>query len=109
MTAAEKVLEVLKTRLGDVGDEQAALLDIERARVTLLCYCNIPLSAEMPAGLFEAWCIAAEQQLNGAADGVSSISEGDVSVTFGTPARNYMGQGIGDWKVIANRFRQTAI
>ena len=109
MTAAKKVLEVLKNRLGDIEDEQAALIGIERARVTLLCYCNIPLSAEMPEGLFEAWCIAAEQQLNGAADGVSSISEGDVSVTFGAPARNYMGQGVSDWKIIANRFRQTAI
>ena len=109
MTAAEKVLEVLKNRLGDVEDEQAAMLDIERARVTLLCYCNIPLAAELPAGLFEAWCIAAEQQLCGASEGVSSISEGDVSVTFGAPARSYMGQGNSDWRIIANRFRQTAI
>ena len=109
MTAAEKVLEVLKTRLGDIENEMAAMLDIERARVTLLCYCNIPLSADVPPGLFNAWCIAAEQQFTGAENGVSSISEGDVSITFGSPARSYLGQNETDWKIIAMRFRQRAI
>lgn len=109
MTAAERVLEVLKTRLGEIENEMAAMLDIERARVTLLCYCNIPISADVPPGLFSAWCIAAEQQFTGALDEVSSISEGDVSINFGEPSRSYMGQGETDWKIIANRFRQTAI
>lgn len=110
MTAAEKVLETLKTRMGEVENEQSVMLDIERARVALLCYCNIPTAAEVPPGLFEAWCIAAEELLvSGGTGGVASVSEGDVSVSFGQPSRSYMGQNQTEWKIIANRFRQTAV
>ena len=83
------------------------MLEIERARAALLCYCNIPLSADVPPGLFNAWCIAAEEMVCGS--GAASVSEGDVSITFGNPARNYIGSGETEWKMIANRFRRTAI
>ena len=109
MTDAKSVLEALRIRLGEIESEEAALLDIERARVTLLCYCNIPLTAQMPQGLFEAWCIAAEEQLSGVSGGIASISEGDVSISFGKNGASDKGQGQYDWKTTANRFRQLAV
>lgn len=104
--SANLVLETLKTRLGENADEQQLVLDIERARVMLLCYCNIPLNAEMPEGLFEAWCMAAEQIASGAMGEVSSISEGDVSVSF---KKDSFGNGTCGWRTIADKFKRMAV
>ncbi len=96
----------MKERLGEDENEQALLLDIERARVMLLCYCNIPLGAEMPQGLFEAWCIAAEELFYGTAGRAASISEGDVSISFKKDGAD--GAALG-WKTIADRFKRILV
>ena len=97
------MIEALKLHIGvDAEDEQLALA-VESARVMLLCYCNIPLNAEVPQGLFEAWKLAAEQVLAGAVGEVSSISEGDVSIAFKKDAEASSTLG---WKTIADRFRR---
>ena len=103
---ADKVLEVLKARQNNDADENKLTADIERARVMLLCYCNIPLNAEMPQGLFEAWCMAAEQLSDGVSGDIASISEGDVSIAF--KKQGCEADGL-DWKCIADRFRRMAV
>ena len=103
---AQTVLQRLKEReqLPDISDE-AALSMIEAARVQLLGYCNIPLCAEMPEGLAEAWCsLAARLSADGYSQGVSSVSEGDVTVKFcGSD------DALGGCKAIADRFRRLGI
>ena len=103
LNGADKVLEVLKARLGEDKTDDLLAADIERARVMLLCYCNIPLVADMPQGLFEAWCMVAEQYASGMGE-VSSVSEGDVSITFKKSGEETLG-----WKTIADRFKRMAV
>lgn len=103
---AQTALRRLKERelLSDISDD-TALSVIEAARVRLLGYCNIPLNAEMPEGLAEAWCsLAAELAGNGYSQGVSSVSEGDVTVKFCGD-----GDSLGGCKAIADRFRRFVI
>lgn len=97
---------MLKARLGEDIDENRLALDIERARVLVLGYCNIPLNAEMPDGLLEAWCMAAEQLFEGDMGGIASISEGDVSISFKKEGSDAGGLG---WKAAANRFRRMVL
>jgi|GEM_PF-6450137 len=105
LNGADKVFEALKAHLGEDADAEQLALDIERARVMLLCYCNIPLNAEMPQGLFEAWCMAAEQTATGSMRDVASISEGDVSVAF----KKGDTDGSLGWKTVADRFKRMAV
>ena len=100
MGDADAILEALKVSLGNIENEQQAALMIERARVMVLCYCNIPLNAKMPEGLFEAWEIAAEQLVSGDMGVASAISEGDVSIKFENSGKCF------DWKLIADRFKR---
>lgn len=103
---AQSVLQRLKEReqLPDISDD-TALSMIEAARVALLGYCNIPLCAEMPEGLAEAWCsLAARLAADGYSQGVSSVSEGDVTVKFCKSD-----DALGGCKAIADRFRRFVI
>lgn len=81
----QAVLKELKVRLQMDGvSEEAAFSMIEAARLRLLEYCNIPLSARVPEGLFEAWCsLAAQMITDGYCGSAVSVSEGDVAVKFG--------------------------
>lgn len=106
MMDAQTVLQRLKERemLPDISDDTALSL-IEAARVMLLGYCNIPLCANMPDGLEEAWCsLAARLSADGYSQGVTSISEGDVTVKFAGGEDSLSG-----CKAIANRFRRFCV
>ena len=106
MNSADKIIEALKMRLGEESDDGQLALAVESARVMLLCYCNIPLNAEMPQGLYEAWKIAAENAACGNMGNVASISEGDVSISF---KKDVSGSGELGWKTIADRFKRMAV
>ena len=103
---AQTVLQRLKERemLPEISDETALSL-IEAARVMLLGYCNIPLCAKMPEGLAEAWCsLAAKLSADGYSQGVTSISEGDVTVKFAGCE-----DALDGCKAMADRYRRFSI
>ncbi len=102
---AETVLARLKERELLCGaSDTAALSLIEAARVRLLGYCNIPLKAEMPEGLAEVWCsLTALLLADGYPLGVTSVTEGDVSVKFGG------GETLSGCLAQADRFRRMVL
>jgi len=60
---------------------------INQAKDTILSYCNIPLKAQMPDGLFYAWTEIAWGTAQGTltVDGtgaIKSVSEGDTTITY---------------------------
>lgn len=81
---AEIILNRLKERglAGEMSDEEI-LPFIEEARIRLLGYCNIPIKAKMPEGLYEVWnAIAIRLLTDGELREVASVSEGDITVKF---------------------------
>ena len=106
LNGADEIIEALKIRMGEDADIEQIAAAVESARVMLLCYCNIPLNAEMPKGLYQAWIIAAEQSAAGNIGDVASISEGDVSVSFKKSGAD--GDTLG-WKTVADRFRRMTV
>nr|DAJ95976.1 MAG TPA: head to tail adaptor [Caudoviricetes sp.] len=84
---------------------------ILQAKDTILAYCNIPLAADMPDGLFYVWVELAYATLNSAVATqgtgiVKSIAEGDTTVQFETGAEQADTKPPTDYRSILNRYRR---
>lgn len=88
------------------ASEKQALSCAEQARVQLAAYCNLPQSAPLPDGMFYGWltltAVLISEMEDTSAGTVSSISEGDISVSF-----NQRGESLPPLcKAVADRFRR---
>lgn len=100
------VLNELVLRGKAVGDEPAALSYIAQAEESIKAYCNLPT---VPEGLFFAWVEVASYLISsggGGGDNVASISEGDTSISFRSPAEQ--SDIISGFKPLLNRYRRMA-
>ena len=85
---------------------------ITQAKDSILSFCNIPLAANMPDGLFYPWVeigYSFSQGGNMTSGGmaVKSISEGDTSITYGSAESGSVeGSSAVDYTSILNRFRR---
>lgn len=100
------VLNELVMRGKAVGDAPAALSYIAQAEESIKAYCNLPA---VPDGLFYAWVEVASCLISsggGGGDNVASISEGDTSITFRSPAEQ--SDILSGFKPLLNRYRRMA-
>lgn len=86
---AEWVRRGYLTHTESMARKEKHLSYIDQAKESILNYCNIPVRANMPDGLFYAWVEigwAAETAETGQSgtDAVKAITEGDTTVTFAT-------------------------
>lgn len=85
---------------------------IEQAKDSILAYCNIPLKASMPDGLFFAWVEISYATSKGAtmiqgSGAIKSISEGDTTVTYDVGTTVVKGDAVSiDYTAILNRYRR---
>lgn len=85
---------------------------IEQAKDSILAYCNIPLKASMPDGLFYAWVEISYATSKGAtmiegSGAIKSVSEGDTTVTFDVGTAVVKSNTVSaDYTTILNRFRR---
>ena len=75
------------THSESMAEKEKHLSFIDQAKEAILNYCNIPVKADMPDGLFYAWVeigwTAESSSSSGQAVGtVKAITEGDTTVTF---------------------------
>ena len=94
-----------------IENEQQYISFIEQAKDSILAYCNIPLKANMPDGLFFAWVEVAWATSKGTisiegSGAIKSISEGDTSVTFDVGTKIETTNVSVDYTAILNRFRR---
>lgn len=106
-----KVRGYIPTGLSD-EEEERYLSYIYQAKDAMLSYCNIPLAAEMPDGLFYPWVEISYSSSKGAnllqgSGAVKSVTEGDTTITFDVgavqPGENTV---FVDYSAILNRFRR---
>ncbi len=103
---ANDVLNELVLRGKAVGEGPAALSYISQAAESIKAYCNLPT---VPEGLFYAWVEVASCLISsggGGGDNVASISEGDTSITFRSPAEQ--SDILSGFKPLLNRYRRMA-
>ncbi|HWP51802.1 MAG TPA: hypothetical protein VN626_08915 [Clostridia bacterium] len=78
----------------------------EQARLQLAAYCNLPESAPLPDGLFYGWLTLTGALLSLRADGaagrVTSVSEGDRTVSFSKESEGLPAA----CKAVADRYRK---
>ncbi len=78
----------------------------EQARLQLAAYCGLPESAPLPDGLFYGWLTLTGTLLSARADvgagRVTSISEGDRTVSFSQPCEGLPPE----CKAVADRYRR---
>lgn len=115
MKTAQDVLDEWVLR-GYITAEQAADLKytsyINQAKDSILSYCNIPLAAQMPDGLFYAWVEIGWATANGAtmvqgSGAIKSVSEGDTKIDYDVGTTVVKGSTVtADYTTILNRFRR---
>ena len=91
-----------------IENEQQYISFIEQAKDSILDYCNIPLKANMPDGLFFAWVetawLTSNSTISNEGSGaIKSISEGDTSISFDVSQKSKV---YADYTTILNRFRR---
>ncbi len=86
---------------------------IEQSKDSILAYCNIPLKANMPDGLFFVWVEMSYSASKGVTlieggGAIKSISEGDTTITYdvGTSVVKDNSTVVVDYKSILNRYRR---
>ena len=103
---------------GYITAEQAKSPDkyisyINQAKESILGYCNIPLNAQMPDGLFYPWVEIAWSTAQGMTSvegtgAIKSISEGDTTITYDVGTTVIQNKTILDYTAILNRYRRIA-
>lgn len=84
---------------------------ISQAKDAILSYCNIPLNAQMPDGLFYPWVEIAWNAAQGTTSlqgtgAVKSISEGDTTVTYDVGTKVIKHDAMLGYTSILDRFRR---
>lgn len=84
---------------------------IAQAKDAVLAYCNIPLRAPIPDGLFYPWVEIAWGMSNGTvtvegSGEIKSISEGDTSITFDVGTSVTKTTTTVSYNAILNRYRR---
>lgn len=84
---------------------------ISQAKDAILSYCNIPLSAQMPDGLFAPWVEIAWKTAQGTTTvqgtgAVKSVSEGDTTVTYDVGTKVVKQEVMLNYTSILDRFRR---
>ena len=86
---------------------------ISQAKDAILSYCNIPLKADMPDGLFYPWVEIAHSTAQGfsAIQGsgeIKSVSEGDTTITYDVGVTTVTNNAMVDYMSTLNTFRRIA-
>lgn len=94
------------------ADRGRYLSFIQQAKESILSYCNIPLAAPMPDGLFYPWVEIGWATANGAtlvqgSGAVKSMTEGDTTITYDVGTTVVKGNTVTvDYSTILGRFRR---
>lgn len=84
---------------------------IDQAKQSILAYCNIPLAAPMPDGLFYPWVEISWATANGmttmqGTGAIKSVSEGDTTVTYDVGTTVVKNDAMISFASILNRYRR---
>ncbi|WP_312645366.1 hypothetical protein [Hydrogenoanaerobacterium sp.] len=84
---------------------------INQAKDSILSYCNIPLKAQMPDGLFYPWVEIAWSTAQGmtaiqGTGAVKSVSEGDTTITYDAGATVVKNDAMLDYTSVLDRYRR---
>ena len=93
------------------SSEPKYLSYINQAKDAILYYCNIPLKADMPNGLFYPWVEIAWNAAQGTTmvqgtGAVKSVSEGDTTVTYDVGTTVIKNNAMLNYMSILDRFRR---
>lgn len=102
---------------GYITAEQSAnpkwLSYISQAKDTMLSYCNIPIKADMPDGLYYAWVDIAwgiaqgTLTIEGSGE-IKSVSEGDTTITYDVGTKVVKNDVSLNYMTTLNRYRRIA-
>lgn len=94
------------------NDSAKYLSYINQAKDVILSYCNIPLTASMPDGLFYPWVEISWATVNGAtlvhgSGAIKAVTEGDTKVEFDVGTTVVKGAATAvDYTAVLRRFRR---